>query len=33
MREQQLVNRARAYGWVIAIAIVLALLAWKHFAH
>jgi hypothetical protein len=33
MREQHLANRAKVFGWVIGIALVLAVTAWKHFIH
>jgi hypothetical protein len=33
MQEQHLTNRAKIFGWVIGIALVLAVTAWKHFIH
>jgi hypothetical protein len=33
MREQDLVNRVKVYGWVIGIAAVLAVVTFKHFIH
>jgi hypothetical protein len=33
MQEQQMVNRARTFGFVIAIALVLVALAWRFLLH